>query len=231
MTKPIGGGGRIRSQMRRLALVLPFLLLPAAVAGAADGQLAGTVGPGYSIRLLAPNGDGITKLDPGSYTVVVDDLSNEHNFHLKGPGVNQATGVDEVEKVSWPVNLVEGYYEFYCDPHFTTMKGKFTVGNPPPPPPPPAKPGALAAQVGPGAKISLKRGGAVAKTVPAGAYVVTVKDLSRTESFHLTGPGVDRKTAVGGMGTQTWKVTLKAGGRYVYRSDKTATLRGSFTAK
>ena len=54
---------------------------------AATPKLTGTVGPGFTIR-MAPK-----PTKPGKYTLVVSDRSNEHNFHLKGPGVNVKTSV------------------------------------------------------------------------------------------------------------------------------------------
>jgi len=45
----------------------------------------------------------------------------------------------------------------------------------------------------------------------------------------FTGPGVDKKTSVGGQGTSTWKLTLKKG-TYKYVCDPHASImKGSFT--
>ena len=49
------------------------------------------------------------------------------------------------------------------------------------------------------------------KTVPAGTYVITIRDRSAIHNFHLTGPGVDKRTSLGKVYTTTWKVTLKKG--------------------
>jgi hypothetical protein len=54
-----------------------------------------------------------------------------------------------------------------------------------------------------------------------------VRDLSTKDNFHLTGPGVDRATSRAGKATVTWRLTLKRG-LYVYRSDASPRLRGSF---
>ena len=56
---------------------------------------------------------------------------------------------------------------------------------------------------------------------------MTVNDRSKTDNFHLTGPGVNRKTGLKTRGKATWTVTLVPG-VYSYRSDKTKKLRGSF---
>jgi plastocyanin len=66
--------------------------------------------------------------------------------------------------------------------------------------------GKLTATVGPGFTISMSK-----KTVPHGAYTITVKDKSNIHNFHLTGPGLNKKTSVSFVGTMTWKVTLKKG--------------------
>lgn len=55
-----------------------------------------------------------------------------------------------------------------------------------------------------------------------------VNDRSRSDDFHLTGPGVNKKTGVAFRGRVRWSVTLKPG-TYSYRSDKHKSLRGSLT--
>jgi plastocyanin len=69
-----------------------------------------------------------------------------------------------------------------------------------------ASAGKLVGTDGPGFTITLS-----AKSVKAGAYTITVKDKSNIHNFHLIGPGVNKKTSVGAVGTFTWKVTLKKG--------------------
>ena len=49
------------------------------------------------------------------------------------------------------------------------------------------------------------------KTVKAGTYAITIRDLASIHDFHLTGPGVDKKTSVTGTGTTKWTVKLKKG--------------------
>ena len=73
--------------------------------------------------------DGAEGVHPGTYTLVVDDRSADHNFHLTGPGgVDARTGVDEVGEESFEVTLEAGEYTFVCDPHAESMNGTFTVG-------------------------------------------------------------------------------------------------------
>jgi plastocyanin len=78
--------------------------------------------------------------------------------------------------------------------------------------------GRLTATDGPGFTISMSK-----KSVKAGTYVITVKDKSNIHNFHLTGPGVNKKTTVGAVGTFTWKVKLKKG-TYKFVCDPHATI-------
>jgi plastocyanin len=88
--------------------------------------------------------------------------------------------------------------------------------------------GKLAGLVGPGFNISLKQAGKTVTKLRAGTYTITVSDKSNIHNFHLTGPGVNKKTTVGGQSTTTWKLTLKKG-TYKYICDPHATImHGSF---
>jgi plastocyanin len=59
---------------------------------------------------------------------------------------------------------------------------------------------------GPGFTITMNK-----KTVTAGKVTIVVHDKSTIHNFHLTGLGVNKRTSVAGVGTTTWKVTLKKG--------------------
>jgi plastocyanin len=86
--------------------------------------LNGSVGPGFDISL-----DGTDGLTAGSYTLVVNDQSSSHNFHLTGPGgVDVSTSVEETGEKSFDIKLQPGEYKFVCDPHASQMNGSFTVG-------------------------------------------------------------------------------------------------------
>jgi plastocyanin len=98
-------------------------------------------------------------------------------------------------------------------------------------------PGALASSTattlngtdGPGFTITLKKSGVKVTKLKHGTYVIKVADKSSIHNFHLKGPGVNKSTAVGFVGTKTWTVTLKAG-KYTYVCDPHASLmKGSFT--
>ena len=88
----------------------------------------------------------------------------------------------------------------------------------------------LVAEVGPGATISLRdaAGNRVTQLDP-GPYEIEVKDMADEHNFHLSGPGVDRRTEVGFVGETTWQVTFQ-NGTYRFVCDPHATsMRGAFT--
>jgi hypothetical protein len=62
----------------------------------------------------------------------------------------------------------------------------------------------------------------------AGRYAIAVTDTSRSDDFHLAGPGVNERTGIRFTGTATWTVQLRKG-TYRYRSDRPhSKLRGGF---
>jgi plastocyanin len=212
--------------MRRLTLLIAIAATTAAFVPAgqgAGGTLTGTVGPGFTIA-LTQNGAPVKQLDPGDYTIQISDKSAEHNFHLTGPGVDETTDVEQVGDETWNVTLKDGKYSFVCDVHVSTMKGSFQVGAAPPTTTTPKLYGA----VGPGRTIALgTAAGKRTAKVAAGKYSIIVRDRSKTESFHLSGPGVNRKTGKAFTGSATWTVTLKAASTYRYWSDAHPALKGT----
>jgi plastocyanin len=200
-----------------LRFVLPlFVFAVAAFVGPAAADtttLDANVGPGFTISLKNASGAKVTHLDPGTYTIHVVDQSDMHNFDLTGPGVSKSTMVTDVGSEDWNVTFVTGTYHYVCDVHSTTMKGSFTVGNV-------TTTQSLAGSVGPGAKIAL------ARTAKAGKATITIRDRASTDNFHLSGPGVNKKTGVAFKGTVKWTVTLKAG-TYTFRSDAHKALKGT----
>jgi plastocyanin len=87
----------------------------------------------------------------------------------------------------------------------------------------------LTGTVGPGFTITLKQGSKSVKTLKAGTYVFKISDKSSIHDFHLTGPGVNKTTSVGGTGSKTWTLKLKKG-TYKYVCDPHASImHGSFT--
>jgi hypothetical protein len=210
-----------------LAAAAAVLLVPAAIPATLP-QLLGTVGPSFTINIQHPDGLPVTQIDPGTYEIVVRDLSIEHNFHLSGPGVNETTQVETEGTVTWTVTFVDGRYSVVCDPHSLQMHREFTAGTPPPPPPKPPVVPKLLATVGPKNTISLKSAsGATLRTVKAGVYSITVRDRSKVHNFHLVGKGVNRKSGLAGTGTLVWKVKLSAGALRFFSDKAPKTVKGS----
>jgi hypothetical protein len=211
-----------------LAISVPAVLLAANAAEA----LVAKVGPGFTISLTKADGARVLNLDPGSYTLNVDDQGDVHSFHLRGPGVDVKTDIEAVGPSSFEVALVDGSYQFFCDLHPDQMRGAFTVGTPPPPPPPPPPPATPRLFASVGTSITLKNAaGTKVKSVKAGTYQIVVRDTSTRANFHLRGQGIDRKTGVAARGTFTWRVRFAKGKLYTYRSDAQPTkLRSSFNA-
>jgi hypothetical protein len=196
----------------------------------AQNTLSGIVGPGFNITLNDENGNRVTHLDVGTYTITVRDQSDMHNFDLRGTGVSQQTDIEFAGTVTWTVTFTDGVYTYVCDAHPTTMKGSFAVGTATLPPPPKPKPKAkkLLGSVGPGARIAVRTAsGARAKKLKVGTYVLTVRDRSKVDNFHLRGKGVNVVTGVAFTGSKTARIKLSKG-TYRYRSDRHRSLKGSF---
>lgn len=114
---------RIRLALATLVGAALLLALPA-TAGTTATRLTATVGPGFTITLKKGT-TRVTRLKAGTYTIVVRDRSDDHNFRLRGPGVNKATGVAFVGTRTWTVRLRAGRYTYVCDPHATHMRATF----------------------------------------------------------------------------------------------------------
>jgi plastocyanin len=91
--------------------------------------------------------------------------------------------------------------------------------------------GTLKGEVYPDSQFKIEMTGANGKdlkTVKAGTYTIKVEDNASIHNFHLTGPGVNKSTSVGGKGDKTWTVTLKKG-TYTYKCDPHASqMKGTF---
>jgi plastocyanin len=122
--------------MSRIALLIAGLVAAVALAAAPSfggremtpAKLGGITGPGFVIS-LKKNGVKVRTLKAGKYTITVQDKSNQHNFRLKGPGLNkQITGLAMRGTRTVTVTLRRGTYTYVCDPHIAQgMKGTFRV--------------------------------------------------------------------------------------------------------
>lgn len=98
------------------------------------------------------------------------------------------------------------------------LREDFKAGQLPPPASTPSR-STLNAQVGPGATIAVRtRAGVKVSRVRVGQYEIRVSDRSRTDNFHLTGQGIDRRTRASFVGSAVWNVRLVRGA-YRFRSD------------
>jgi hypothetical protein len=93
---------------------------------AAPKKLAGSVGPGARISVRTASGARASKLKPGLYLLTVSDRSKTDNFHLRGKGVNVATGVAFTGSKKWKLRFVKGSYTYASDRH-SSLKGGFRV--------------------------------------------------------------------------------------------------------
>lgn len=88
---------------------------------AATPTFKGSVGPGFVISMAKKP----TKA--GKITLVVSDKASIHDFHLVGPGVNVTTSVSGIGTKTFHITLKKGTYNFFCDPHKSSMHGSFTI--------------------------------------------------------------------------------------------------------
>ena len=204
--------------MKRSAVVIiaTFLVTLAGSARAEVPTLTAIVGTndGFNITLNDASGKKISRLLPGTYTVVVEDRSTIHNFHLASnddPTVNFRTDLEFVGQQSFTVTFKNNnLYAYACKPHWQVMNGSFLVTDAPPPPPPVRT-----------LKASVSASGAVrlnASSVRSGRYRIMVRDRSRAANFHLRGRGVNTRTGMSFSGSKTLRVRLSRG-TYRYGND------------
>src|SRR4051812_34544046 len=104
---------------------------------AVSPTMRATVHEDQSISLLFDDGTPVGNqartpptIPPGTYTIRVVDDTDEHNFHLSGPGVDQATSVGGSASPTWTVTFQPGaHYRFQCDTHFDFMFGEFDTSG------------------------------------------------------------------------------------------------------
>src|SRR3954453_10464816 len=207
-------------------IVLAALGLASGSAGENTPTLTAIVGTndGFNITLNDSTGKKVSRLLPGTYTVVVDDRSTIHNFHLASNDdatVDFRTDLAFVGQQSFTVTFKNNTrYAYACEPHWMTMNGSFFVtdapGAPAPPPAPSPPPPMRTLQSAVSAGGSMRLSGSA---VSSGRYRVVVSDRSRLANFHLSGPGVNARTGIRFRGSATLRVRL-APGTYRYGSDR-----------
>ncbi|MDX6518042.1 MAG: hypothetical protein QOF50_888 [Gaiellaceae bacterium] len=201
------------------AAAATLLFLPASAA--ADGVvLTAITGPGETISLLGPDGQRLTHLEPGTYTIHASDTSNRRDFTVRGPGVRLHTGFEFEGSRTWTATFEQGWYRYYDAAFEDSFHGQFTVGTPPP--------ATLHARIDvTGIGFTNAEGSKVTALEP-GTYSIAVSDKTANDNFRLAGPGVEEHTQVFPGADYTWTVTLPPG-RYSYFSERHTALRGSFT--
>lgn len=247
--------------MRRL---LPIVLLTAvfllgcgfafrsdapASTNAVSGTLHAYVGPDFQIGLTFDDGTPVTNLPAGQYTIQVQDLSDQHNFHLFGPGVDQKTEIPTTSEATWTVTFQDqNGYSFQCDAH-SSLTGTFTVGDLPAPAPVtthaadpipvptvPAAPqlamkGRLQATLTPKA-IVLTKSGKKIKKLPRGIYELAIVDRTKSDSFDLRqvvgGSAAQQLTTKRFVGRKTVTVELQPGKWKVYSAAREQALYAFF---
>jgi plastocyanin len=83
----------------------------------------------------------------------------------------------------------------------------------------------LNGSVGPGFEISLDG----TDGLTAGDHTLVVDDKATIHNFHLTGPGVDVATDVGGEGQETFQIRLEPGEYRFVCDPHASSMNGSFT--
>lgn len=110
------------------ALAVSTLAGPAGAAS--HPRLVGVVGKNNAYRItLSSNGKIAKTLKAGTYTVVIHDDSQMHNYELDGPHGRSwtFTQVAYVGTKTVTLKLLPGKYKAYCAPHESVMFQHFTV--------------------------------------------------------------------------------------------------------
>jgi hypothetical protein len=244
--------------VRRL-LLIPLLLAGALLGGAesrarttaVSTTLHAQVGPDFQIGLSFDDGTPVTNLPAGTYTIQVKDLSDQHNFHLFGPGIDQKTEIATASEATWTVTFQDqNGYSFQCDAH-SSLTGTFTVGAlaAPPPvtthtpdpvpvpttttPPPPLR-GTLSATLS-AKTIVLVKGRKKATKLARGIYTFAVKDTSKKDGLTLRqvvgGSEETALTPIKFVGRKTVSVELRPGKWKVYSTTRETSVYAFFDVR
>ena len=119
--------------MRKYAILLIMAVVVAAVPSPEpprqlrdDGQLTGTVGPGFTITLKKGT-KAVKTLKAGTYKFVIHDKSSIHGWSLDGPHgfAKDISPVPGTGTKTVTLKLKAGGYKFYCPAHEAEMFGHF----------------------------------------------------------------------------------------------------------
>ena len=148
-----------------------------------------------------------------------DDLSDEHNFRLFGPGVEEFTPVETTATVTWTVTFREGALHGPVRPAPWKCSRNSPAGEPPT-----GDHDAEAVEGGADAEAARHRrpeehdlAAERRRCRPAprrrggGRTRSSFATGRSSDNFHLVGKGVNKKSAVAGTGTTTWKLKLAKG--------------------
>src|ERR1700760_1208632 len=117
------------TQLSRLGAALALVVAVTAIFAlrgshaAVSSRLDAFVNDQGNIGLNYADGTPVGKaIPPGTYTIVVDDSTSFHDFHLYGPGFDNSTDVGLVQKATWTVTFqAGGVYTYICDLHPDSM--------------------------------------------------------------------------------------------------------------
>ena len=109
------------TRARTIPVLLPLVVLVALKLGVASSHAAvsptmhAVVHEDNTITLALDDGTPVGSqartppvISPGTYTIRVLDDAEEHNFHLFGPGVDQATSTGGMSSPTWTVTFQPG---------------------------------------------------------------------------------------------------------------------------
>ncbi len=208
---------------------------------AVSSTLHGIVNDNFDIALSFDDGSSVSALPAGTYRVVINDTTSDHNFHLFGPGVNEDTGIGSEGTTTWNMTFrADSRYQFLCDVHADSMYGSFNVGAGDSVPQSSGSSGGGGGSsssgssggggtvISPGrnttlatvdaglaatGKPKLALNGKAVKSLAAGKYKLVVTDSSKKDAVTLqrTGARATTLTGVAFVGKKTVGVTLAAG--------------------
>lgn len=112
------------------AALVAALLLAGSAGAVTHPKLVGVVGKNDAYKIsLKRNGTKVRTLKAGTYTVVIHDDSQIHNYELDGPRGKswKFTSVPFVGTKTFTIKFRPGKYKAYCGAHEDVMFQHFTV--------------------------------------------------------------------------------------------------------